>query len=36
MSSLMIHSMEFHEDRTENVNIDDLFDGISLVREYCV
>ena len=28
MTSLGLHSMEFHVDRTEHVNIDGLFDGM--------
>ena len=36
MASLMIHSMELLEDRNEHVNIDDLFDWMSLGREDCV
>ena len=36
MESLMLHSMEYLEDKTEHVHIDDLFDGMSLVWEDCV
>ena len=36
MASLMLHSMKSLEDKTEHVNIDDLFDGMSLIREDCV
>ena len=36
MESFMLHSMKYLEYRTEYVNIDGLFDGVSLRKNDCV